>query len=608
MTYTKTRANANTPNTFVSPLDYGAKGDGVTNDVEALRLAFNSGKPVDGGGLTYFSTGQITLTNCHSITNCTIVRKNMRDYGSECILKILQGNFTLDNITFNWGDSVFSPNRAGDPNLGINSYFAVDVNAENNFVPPPPDPGAERVLFSDFIIRNCKFTGNGSGTFLRTNHCHNFTIDNCHVYDCKSSVAQDGSQTNIDDQIQGISSLNCYDFTVSNCTARNLLVWDPREKFPDPVNPGEKIDNNVWKKYANNESRGFSFSYSQNFSVIGCHSYNVGQGFDITGSGIPQRFVVSNCTADTCGSIGFKAANFPRDAIFDSCIARNIGLYAYTCSQTSYNPIDNGDKAIRYITFNNCKAIDTGYVTPDHYDWQTIGVPPRAFGILSPSGTLKELPYRVSINNCEVANENTGWVLPTAFYSSLKLDPVSTSPDNRNTFADGPLKGVVVNNPTYSDHNIRDIYTGTIGPMICTLGIKDDIENWLTVDDGAFYPVDWTEKITDPFNLQGKDDTANVYIRQSGYYTVTAQLSVKDRPDNILLRLHSDSGVLKGAYGSASGFDQGVGQSASLNWTGYLLAGKYVRAEGLVRFGTVYPGTTSIKLLDTSYFNITKIA
>ena len=46
----------------VSPTDFGAVGDGVTDDKTQMLLALQSGKIVDGGGLTYASRGTLQPT------------------------------------------------------------------------------------------------------------------------------------------------------------------------------------------------------------------------------------------------------------------------------------------------------------------------------------------------------------------------------------------------------------------------------------------------------------------------------------------------------------------------------------------------------------------
>ena len=72
MTRTKTRAQANWPNNAVSVLDYGAVGDGVTDDTAAVTAALASGMTIlDFSNSTYLCSEQLTTPSIDIQTNCT---------------------------------------------------------------------------------------------------------------------------------------------------------------------------------------------------------------------------------------------------------------------------------------------------------------------------------------------------------------------------------------------------------------------------------------------------------------------------------------------------------------------------------------------------------
>ena len=65
MTRTKTRALANWPNNAVNVLDYGAVGDGVTDDTAAIRQAFAS---ISNGMSLLFPPGSYRVTSDITLT------------------------------------------------------------------------------------------------------------------------------------------------------------------------------------------------------------------------------------------------------------------------------------------------------------------------------------------------------------------------------------------------------------------------------------------------------------------------------------------------------------------------------------------------------------
>ena len=65
MTRTKTRALANWPNNAVSVLDFGAVGDGVTDDTAAIQAAINTGRTISFPSGTYFC-GELIVNTAYS--------------------------------------------------------------------------------------------------------------------------------------------------------------------------------------------------------------------------------------------------------------------------------------------------------------------------------------------------------------------------------------------------------------------------------------------------------------------------------------------------------------------------------------------------------------
>ena len=566
MTRTKTRALANWPNNAVSVLDFGAVGDGVTDDTNAVRTALNTGKPVIGGGLTYLTTGNIDVSNLASLSDCTLTRPNLGDSSSGYVLKITNGGFVLDDVTFIYGDK--ATRLTSGTNGGMSSYFGLRVEGSGGNKP------------SDFSLRDCKFTGDGSGTHLRILSCNNFSVRGCHVFNSK---AQDPLAT--DDHLQGFSFLACDSFSVSDCSARNLLTYEYRSSAVTGVD--------TQNTFTNIETRGFTFSGNSDYSVTGCHSEFVNQGFDITGSGTHTRWTISACTAFNCGTIAFKAANGPSYGMYSNCIAKNTGLYSFVGS--TGKDLNDHDTA-RYLTFSNCKAIDTGYVTC--FDWDRAGNPSRAFSILGgdDASNTAELPLRVFMDGCQVYQEEAD--VTSAFYSSQKIDPIISDGQINTDFAMPPRGTVTTNCGIYpiKSGSITDYFKGAIGQPLVALSLLDDVV-W-TPNVAAWTDISWTSVKTDPFKLHNIDDHPElVYIRESGFYSISATVSTTERPDNLILRVLQNGNQVDGAIATIPGLDQGVPNAMGLNVTTYLPANASIRLQLLSYIGNIFPSTTSLSVL-----------
>lgn len=557
---------------YVSVKDFGAVGDGVADDTAALRAALQTGKPVDGLGLTYLITSTITVGNLKSFKNATVTYPDLGNQSDGQVLRITNGDFVLDTVKIIYGDSPFR--STSGPNGGLNDYQGVRVEGDGTRP-------------SNFTLRDCLFTGDGSGTHVFIVSCDDFSVTGCHVYDSK---AQDPLGT--DDQLQGFSILNCSRYTISNSTARNLLTYETRAFASTGVN--------TENTYTNINTRGFVNSMGSDYSVVGCHATLVDQGFDVTGSGVNTRWVFTACTAYKCGATGFKAANGISFGMFSDCIAKEVGLYSFLAS--SNNDLNDHDVA-RYISMNNCKAIDAG--TASSLDWDFLGNGSKAYAVLAGNTSdTNFLPLRVEMHGCSVYQENS--TVDTAFFSNQILPDITTGAN----FGDKPLGTVLRDCSAYATTPgvINTRFSGPIGPVLCNVLLGNSVN--ITSYAGSWFAIPFGSEISDPFNMHNNASSPErVYIREPGFYTVDCNVVTSERPDNLALRLKKGGNEVKTSWASERGLDQGIPNGIDLSWTGYIDSPTHLIIEILSFFGNEFPGTTTLELFgDRTMITVTRLS
>ena len=158
----------------VSPLDFGAVGDGSTNDTAAVKLALQSGKVVDGGGLTYGISGALTPTSIVGLQNANFIQLSQIGNSNINTLNIVGiSNFFIDNVKINMGSTVVTL-FSDDGNNGL--YVAgVDASTPIN----------------NFTISRVWVTGNGCGTGIHVRHAERFNVNACYVHDRISGSSPD---------------------------------------------------------------------------------------------------------------------------------------------------------------------------------------------------------------------------------------------------------------------------------------------------------------------------------------------------------------------------------------------------------------------------------
>lgn len=119
---------------FVTPEDYGAKGDGSTNDATALQNAINSGYQVKLGNKTYLTNTALSVSDNSSISGSGKL-SILKTTSNVSILSITGSSITIDGVTFLGNATGTSQNGiSAIGNAGFTLY-RVNIKVSNcNFI------------------------------------------------------------------------------------------------------------------------------------------------------------------------------------------------------------------------------------------------------------------------------------------------------------------------------------------------------------------------------------------------------------------------------------------------------------------------------------------
>lgn len=456
----------------VCPVDFGAVGDGTTDDKTALLAAFATGKVVDGGGLTYAINGTCTPTAFVGLRNANFVQiANTAISNSNTLNVVGFSNFFIDNVSINMGSNVttlFSDD-------GNNALY-VAGNAYNNPI-------------FNFSIRNVTVTGNGCGTGIHVRHAERFTISGCLVRDRIAGSSPDPTN----DSQNGIQIKNCSNFTLSDTNVYNLKTRLA------------SVDSFKW-------TRGFLFAEIRDSTITGCNSTGVDQGFDFSGAYEAafsfignRRWTIGNCTANACLTYGFKFANVTRDGLVTGCIANNIGTIGFIFSPSSVALTAGLEK---YNTQNidviGCKVVNvlgTG--------WS--GSNAEGFRISS-NATYADYPRSIRLKSCSVIDTQD---TPTTLfgYRSDSLIPLYPTTGYNTSVANTTQNCTV-------DSNVATPFYEYIGPNVCV--VTGTTTQSLTT--ATWTPLAWDQNVTDPTRLHNTaSSNASITIKTTGWYALQVQ-------------------------------------------------------------------------------------
>lgn len=260
---------------YVLPAQYGAVGDGVTDDTAAIQAALNSGKPVNLDGKSYKLTSIVNMLDNTYIWNGALIFENP--------IRTLYGN-TKKNITLEQIDITVADYEGSDEH-NRTDWFPLDFH------------DSARIVLQDCIIHcnDCRSVG-----FYG---CSDILVDHCYL-----------------DSIEGtsITFRNCTNVKVLKCEFDGRNQYDNSWHTTDVYGKGANCDNVLFEDCYFHHYRGCAIQFTStpgtyniyNAKVRNCvmkYWNDVGIKID----GVNATVIVEDCIFDTNNYYGDAHARYP---------------------------------------------------------------------------------------------------------------------------------------------------------------------------------------------------------------------------------------------------------------------------------------------------------
>jgi hypothetical protein len=301
----------------VDPMSFGAVGDGVANDTEAVKRALRSsverGLPLNGGEKIFAVSDALRVERATRPWIRSLRLKQTAPVNGMVTLRFVdcQG-VRIDRLEVNLGIAA----SVGD----CNSSFGLWVYGGSNH-----------------RVANVTAFGHGKNSLIAIWNTTGSVYEDLTVRD---AIFDDPSAT--DDVMQGI-----WLYRNTDCVVRRPVVSNLQ---------GNASYAGV--RFPNLRTRGIALNGNARVTVADAVVSNVDQGIDFTGQDGNLSCRVTGGRTFQCTSVGVKLSNSAVDCSVSGHIAERIGMYAFMASGPSGPGMHH---KTRDCDFTDCTALDVGY-------------------------------------------------------------------------------------------------------------------------------------------------------------------------------------------------------------------------------------------------------
>jgi hypothetical protein len=381
---------AQSPQAGLSPMDFGAAGDGRTDDHAALRRCFAEAAarraPVNGAGGSFATAGSLWFEKLPFVAINSLKLQQIKPENGRCCLGFTgTDNIAVDQLRIHTGGAA----AVGD----MDSTRGFHVRGGRGH-----------------RLSNVEVTGDGKMTFIRLEECVDGQFVNLRVHDCRFDDPQAA-----DDVVQGIHvyrTKGCRILAprVSNLTGNAIYVDRSGKRRPFP----------------NLRTRGLAVAGNHDLLIENPEVTNTDQAIDITGSDGNRRILVRGGYSADCGSVGVKLANSAVDCTVIGHKVRRSGMWGFLASGPSESDLPFKTSN---CTLVDCEAYDVGY-NHIHNDLDSFGENVQVssgFGVVLGDHD-RSFPSAIRFVRCKAEDTQ---LRPTMVYGFLNEGPAGTERGNR---------------------------------------------------------------------------------------------------------------------------------------------------------------------------------
>ncbi len=428
---------------------HGAMGDGVTDDTQALAIAFN--KPnvgcLDGQNKIYRVVGSLRIHGDLCLQNAILVQDFNPVDTTSYIRSLSRGEPVLDAITDEMRsypeDPVLSPEQEAQLAQSIHLRtlcVAADkkvkvrlANVKINMGKSPVlgsrgDSAAVWIADADLIqIEGLEISGQGRGAGLKIINSSQVSINHLSIHDLywapyagdrafaeqriKESFAWNNNpiyeynpnlkkftHVRVQEQLTGLFIVGTENVSITNTRVERLMAY-----FDTGLHP--------W------QADGITIGNSKNVAIANVDIAYVWEGIDMTGLDGVENFSITNATASDIFAFAYKFVWGTRHGVLENVSAVNAGYAGFVFGGTAFN-----------ILVNNSKTLETGVVHSAaglREYWRSSTAPLATVSGFRVMGSSSAIPSQIRITNSYANNINYPGKQDFGFYNDMPGATVS---------------------------------------------------------------------------------------------------------------------------------------------------------------------------------------